>query len=76
MAEVVPGLPLGVPSMAADLNFFKEEISWKWEVGGKVRPLKAMVIQVTVMHPPPRPHHPPIQLQAITIWAPAAGRHS
>ena len=34
MAELVPGLPFGVPSTVADLNLFKEEISWKGEVGG------------------------------------------
>ena len=41
--------------MVADLNLFKEEIGWKGEVGGKVRPLKAMVIRVAAMRPPPRP---------------------
>ena len=41
--------------MAADLNLFKEEICWKGELGGKVRPLKAMVIWVMAMHPPPHP---------------------
>ena len=40
IAEAVSGLPLGVLSMAVDLNLFKEEIAWKGEVGGKVRPLK------------------------------------
>ena len=50
-------LPLRVPSMVADLNLFKEEISWKGEVGGNIRPLKAMVIWVMVMRPatPPSP---------------------
>ena len=58
-----------------DLNLFKEEISWKGEVGGNVRPLKATVLWVTVMHLPPRPHHSQNQLRAATIWAPVAGRH-
>ena len=75
MAEVVSGLLLRVPSMAADLNLFKEEIGWKGEAGGNVRPLKAMVIWVIAMHPPPHPHHSPNQLQATTIWAPVVGRH-
>ena len=35
MAEAVSGLPLRVPSTVVDLNLFKEEISWKGEVGGK-----------------------------------------
>ena len=59
----------------ADLNLFKEEISWKGEAGGNVRPLKAMVLWVTTMHPPPRLHHSPNQLRATTIWVPVVGRH-
>ena len=61
MVEAVSGRPLGVPSMAADLNLFKEEIGWKGEMGGKVRLLKGTVIWVVVMCPPPPPaplHHP------------------
>ena len=53
--------------MAVDLNLFKEEISWKGEAGGKVRPLKATVIWVTAMRLPPRPHHSPIQLWAMNL---------
>ena len=75
MVEMVSRLPLGVLSMPVDLNPFKEEISWKREAGGKVRPLKAMVIQVMAMRLPPRPHHLPIQLWAGTIRVPAVGRH-
>ena len=60
--------------MAADLDLFKEEISWKGEAGGNVRPLKATVVQVTVMCLPPNPHHSPNQLRAATIWVPAVGR--
>ena len=56
--------------MAVDCNLFKEEIGWKGKVGGKVRPLKATVIRVTAMRPPPRPHHSPIQLWATTIQVP------
>ena len=67
MVEVVSGLLLGVPSMAVDLNLFKEEISWKGEAGGKVRPLKAMVIWVVVMRPPPLPSPLP---------HPTMGRHN
>ena len=62
--------------MVADLNLFKEEISWKGEAGGKVRLLKASVIRIAAMHPPPHPHHSPIQLWAATIRASVAGRHS
>ena len=75
MAEAVSRLTLRVLSMAADLNLFKEEIGWKREVGGNVRPLKAMVIWVTAMCPTPHPHHSPNQLQAATIWASVVGRH-
>ena len=46
------GLLLRVLSAAADLNLFKEEISWKGEAGGNIRPLKATIIWVAVMHPP------------------------
>ena len=76
MAEVVSRLPLRIPNMAADLNLLKEEIGWKGEVGGKVRPLKAMVIWVTAMRLPPHPYHSPNQLRAAMIWVPAVGRHS
>ena len=44
LAEVVSRLSLGVPSTAMDLNLLEEEIGWKGQVGGNVRPLKAMVL--------------------------------
>ena len=44
MTEVVSRLLLRVLSMVVDINLFKEEIIWKGEAGGKVRPLKAMVL--------------------------------
>ena len=62
--------------MVLDLNLFKKEISWKGEVGGNVRPLKATAIWVTAMRPLPHPHHSPNQLWAAMIWAPAVGKHS
>ena len=68
-------LSLGVLSMAADLNLLEEEIGWKGEVGGNIRPLKATVLPVMAMCPLPHLHHSPNQLRAATIWAPVAGRH-
>ena len=56
--------------------FLKKRSVGRGEQGGKVRPLKASVIQVTGACPPPCPHHSPIQLWAATIWVPVAGRHS
>ena len=61
--------------MAADLNIFKEEISWKGELGGNVRPLKATVLRIAAMHPPPRPYHSPNQILATMIQVPVADRH-
>ena len=62
MVEVVSRLLLSVPSTAVDLDLFEKEIGWKGEAGGDVRPLKATVLWVTVMYPPPRLHHSPNQL--------------
>ena len=45
------------------------------EAGGNVRPLKAMVLQVVLMCPPPQLHHSPNHLWAAMIWAPVVGRH-
>ena len=60
--------------MAADLNLFKEEIGWKGEAEGNIRPLKATVLRVAMMRLPPYPHHFPNQLWAAMIQAPVAGR--
>ena len=62
--------------MVVDLKLFEEEIRWKGEVGGSVRPLKATVLQLVAMCPPPRLHYSPNQLQATTVWVPVMGRHS
>ena len=72
------GLPLRVPSTAADINLFKEEISWKGEVGEKVRPLKALVIQVTAMRPSSLPSPLPHPTTGCTtdLGACRVGRHS
>ena len=75
LAEVVLRLLLGIPSAAEDLNLLEKEISWKGEVGGSIKPLKAMVLQGTVMHPPHRLHHSPNQLWATTVQVPMVGRH-
>ena len=61
--------------MVVDLNIFEEEIGWKGEVGGDIRPVKAMVLWVVAMHLLPRLHHSPNQLWATTVWVPAVGRH-
>ena len=53
--------------MVSDLNLLEEEISWKGEAGGNVRPLKAMVLWFTMMHPPPHLYHSPNQLWATTV---------
>ena len=50
--------------MVADLNLFKEEIGWKGEVGGDTKPVKATVLWVAAMHPPPHLHYSPKQLWA------------
>ena len=74
-AEVVSRLLLGVPSAVADLNLFEEKIHWKGETGGNIRLVKATVLRVAAMCPPPHFHHSPNQLRATTVWMPAAGRH-
>ena len=57
MAKVVSKFSLSVPSIVADLNLFEEEIGWKGEKGGNVRPVKATVLWAVVMHLPPRLRH-------------------
>ena len=74
-AEAVSRFLLGVPSTLADLDLFDEEISWKGEVGRNVKPLKAMVLWVATMHPPPRLHYALNQLRAAMVQAPVVGRH-
>ena len=58
-----------------DLNPFEKEISWKGQVGGNVRPVKATVLQVAALHQPPHLHYSPNQLQAAMVHAPAVGRN-
>ena len=57
--DIVPGLLLGVQSMALDVNLLEEEIGWKGEAGGDIRPVKTMVLQVVVMCSPPCLHYTP-----------------
>ena len=49
LAEAVLRLSHGIPSTVMEFNPLEEEISWKGEAGGDVRPVKATVLQVTVM---------------------------
>ena len=76
LAEAVSRFLLGILSTVVDLNLFEEEIGWKGEVGGNVRPVKATVLWVMAMHPPPRLYYSSNQLWATTVWMPAVGRHS
>ena len=61
LAEVFLRFTLGVLSTGVDLNLFEEEISWKGESGGNVRPVKAIVLRVIAMRPTPHLHYSPNQ---------------
>ena len=60
--------------MAADFNLLEEEIAWKEEAGGDVRPVKAIVLWVMVMCMPPHLHYTPNQLWAAAVQAPTVGK--
>ena len=67
-------LLLGIPIVVADFNLLEEEIAWKEEAGGDVRPVKATVLRVMVMCMLPHLHYTPNQLWAAAVQAPTVGK--
>ena len=61
--------------MVVDLNLFEVEINWEGKAWGEVKLVKAMVLWVAVMRPPPHLHYFPNQLRATTVRAPTMGRY-
>ena len=55
--EMVSSLSISIPIVAVDVNLLEEEIGWKGVVEGDIRPLKAMVLRVMVVCPPPHFHY-------------------
>ena len=44
LVEVDMGLVLGIPSIASDVNYFKEETAWGGLAMGNARPVKATIL--------------------------------
>ena len=72
LSQVLPGLPLCIPGAAPDVHLFSVEMAGEGEAWGHVGLHRGPIGGVSPADPPPRLHHPSLQLWPTATRTPPA----